>query len=104
MFACANIEETGLVERVRHPGGNITGVRYPGRGTGIGIPEDKRDAIFVTLSQADSSTAREYGGKGLGLSITRAFVEKMGGRIWVESQKGKGSEFILPCGLSKHTP
>ena len=69
------------------------------RDTGIGIPEDKKEAIFEAFTQGDVSTTRKYGGTGLGLSITKAFVEKMGGRIWVESEVGKGSEFIFTLKL-----
>jgi two-component system sensor histidine kinase/response regulator len=61
--------------------------------TGIGIPEAKREAIFESFTQADSSTTRKYGGTGLGLTISRRLVESMGGRIEVNSQLGKGSEF-----------
>lgn len=63
------------------------------RDTGIGIPSDKRDLIFEAFAQADSSTTRKFGGTGLGLTITARLVEMMGGRIWVESEHGRGSEF-----------
>ncbi|MEZ4524926.1 MAG: EAL domain-containing protein [Desulfobacterales bacterium] len=63
------------------------------RDTGIGIPRDRLESIFESFAQAHSSTSREYGGTGLGLSICRGFVEKMQGKIWVESEPGIGSDF-----------
>ncbi len=61
--------------------------------TGIGIPPDKQATVFEMFRQADSSTTRRYGGTGLGLTICARLAELMGGRIWVESQAGRGSVF-----------
>jgi CheY-like chemotaxis protein/HPt (histidine-containing phosphotransfer) domain-containing protein len=61
--------------------------------TGIGIATDKVERVFAAFTQADSSTTRRYGGTGLGLTISERLVGRMGGRIWVESEEGRGSAF-----------
>jgi len=61
--------------------------------TGIGIPREKQLDIFQAFTQSDTSTARKYGGTGLGLTISARLVEMMGGRIWVDSEPGQGSVF-----------
>jgi signal transduction histidine kinase/DNA-binding response OmpR family regulator len=65
------------------------------RDTGVGIPRDKQAAIFTMFEQADSSTTRRFGGAGLGLAISSRLVEMMEGRIWVESEIGRGSTFYF---------
>ncbi|HWF02642.1 MAG TPA: response regulator [Candidatus Angelobacter sp.] len=68
-------------------------LQFSVRDTGVGIAPDKISKIFAAFEQEDTSTTRQFGGTGLGLTISARLVEMMGGRVWVESEPGKGSIF-----------
>ncbi|NQZ08373.1 MAG: response regulator [Algicola sp.] len=74
---------------------NQTQVRLTVQDSGIGIDKAHIDKLFNSFTQADSSTTRKFGGTGLGLSICKQLVELMGGKIWLESELGKGSCFFV---------
>ncbi len=77
----------------QEPAGKEVPLHFQVIDTGVGIPEGKQKVIFEAFAQADGSSTREYGGTGLGLTISSRLVEMMGGRIWVESKPGQGSNF-----------
>src|SRR5205823_6600691 len=85
--------------------GPLVSLSFEVRDTGIGISREKQQEIFEAFTQADPSTTRKYGGTGLGLTISSQLVQMMGGRIWVESEVGRGStfHFVLPFGLQEST-
>jgi signal transduction histidine kinase len=87
--------------RVEQQGANLL---YCVSDTGIGIPEDELENIFGEFQQVDMAITREFSGSGLGLNITRKFVEMHGGRIWVESELGKGSSFFFTVPLRAEQP
>src|SRR5262249_44385897 len=69
--------------------------------TGIGIPIDRQQSIFEAFTQADGSVTRKYGGSGLGLTISSRIVQLMGGRIWLESEPGRGSVFHFTVSVAR---
>jgi two-component system sensor histidine kinase/response regulator len=105
----------GNAVKFTHSGEVVVGVRLKDKNaeevnlhfdvtdTGVGIPREKLEHIFSEFGQADASTTREFGGTGLGLTISQRLVEMMGGKIWVESEVGLGSSFQFTAvfGLQK---
>jgi PAS domain S-box-containing protein len=85
--------EVGLSAKIEAEDGDNRLLHMTVSDSGIGIPVDKQALIFQPFVQADTSTARKYGGTGLGLTISRRLVELMGGRMWLESEVGKGTQF-----------
>ncbi len=73
--------------------GDCVDVHFRIKDTGIGIPKEKQSYIFESFTQVDASTTRNYGGTGLGLAISSRLARLIGGRIWLESEPGKGSTF-----------
>ena len=76
-------------------------LRITVKDTGIGMSVEQIDRLFSVFQQADSSTTRKFGGTGLGLAISKNIVDKMGGRIWVESELHRGSKFIFEVRMER---
>lgn len=84
-----------LQVEVKANSSNSTQVYFAVRDNGIGIPSDRREALFESFNQADNSITRKFGGTGLGLSVSQHLVSLMGGNIEVESKLGEGSCFFF---------
>ncbi len=96
-----SVELTVSAQDCAQKGGRGAGVRFSITDTGVGIEAAKLGAIFASFTQGDSSDTRRYGGSGLGLAIATRLVALMGGRIWVESEHGKGSTFHFTAPLEE---
>ena len=81
-------------------------VYFEVKDTGIGIAQDKINRLFQDFTQVDTSTAKKYGGTGLGLSLSKRFCEMMGGSIEVKSTEGEGTSFrvLLPLDVNANKP
>jgi len=88
---------------VREEAGSVT-VRFEVIDTGVGIPPEVRDQVFDSFTQADETTTRRFGGTGLGTTIARQLVERLGGRIGFDSKVGKGTTFWFELTLGKQPP
>ncbi len=80
-------------------GGDAAKLHFSVSDTGIGIEPEKAASLFQPFTQADASTTRKFGGTGLGLAICKRIVDAMGGRIWIESEPGRGSVFHIQLAL-----
>jgi two-component system, sensor histidine kinase and response regulator len=80
---------------------NETTIRFSVSDTGIGIPPEEQQLIFKAFTQVDGSATRRFGGTGLGLAIASNLVRMMSGRIWVESEVGRGSTFHVTAKFSR---
>ena len=87
--------EIVVTVEIRHQLNANCELQFEIKDTGIGIPANKIERVFKSFSQVDSSANRKYSGTGLGLAISKMLVKTMGGKIWVESEEGKGSTFYF---------
>ena len=88
------------IENVGEEGDQVT-LSITVADTGIGISKEQQAQLFQSFNQADSSITRKFGGTGLGLAISKWIVELMGGKVWIESELGKGAKFIFTMKAKK---
>jgi PAS domain S-box-containing protein len=93
--------EVALKVEPESEGEDVVVLHFAVRDTGIGVPKEKQRTIFEAFTQADSSSTRRFGGTGLGLTISSQLVQMMGGRVWLESEPGKGSIFHFTARFGK---
>jgi two-component system, sensor histidine kinase and response regulator len=91
----AGVDQTGSADE------GVVALRFAVRDSGIGIPREKQKLVFQAFAQADGSTTRKHGGTGLGLTISARLVELMGGRMWLDSEAGHGSQFHFTAQFGK---
>ncbi len=96
--------EVALKVEPESEGEDAVVLHFAVRDTGIGVPKEKQRTIFEAFTQADSSSTRRFGGTGLGLTISSQLVQMMGGRVWLESEPGKGSIFHFNARFGKVRP
>ena len=96
--------EVALKVELESEGEKEITLHFAVRDTGIGIPKEKQQKIFEAFTQADNSSTRRFGGTGLGLTISSQLVQMMGGRVWLESEPGKGSIFHFIARFGKVRP
>jgi PAS domain S-box-containing protein len=99
-------ERGEIILRIDCEASNVSEIdlRFSVSDTGSGVPPEKQKAIFQAFSQADNSVTRRFGGTGLGLSISSKIVDLMKGRIWLESDVGKGSIFFFTAKFERGSP
>ena len=96
--------ETGGVAVIVEPDERHGNIRFVVRDTGIGIAPEEQARIFLDFEQADGSSTRKFGGTGLGLAISKRIVERMGGRMSVESEPGSGATFSFSGAAAGRAP
>jgi PAS domain S-box-containing protein len=92
--------ESGGVAVIAEPDESSGNIRFAVRDTGIGLKHEDQERVFLDFEQADGSSTRKFGGTGLGLAISRRIVERMNGRMWVDSEAGRGATFSFCVPLS----